>query len=275
MTSKSLTIAAFASVLGVLIWAVGWGPAARYVRWDAAVKYAVSDVLLNPDTPRFDLPAWDGGLYYCGWVNGRNAFGAYVGETPFQVLMPVSWPYVDAPIVLDVGGDEVANQLVYAACAEHGYMETIAELTAPAPKLQVRQEASPISDWINVTLTVRAEESVERYGETITPTLVIRCAENVTNWYINWGEFVGSDRTPVLLRYDGAPAKWENMTISTNYEATGVWTGSVAIPMIKRMIKTNQLVAAVTPRGENRRLATFDISGVRNVIEPLRSACHW
>lgn len=47
-------------------------------------KKAVKDSLFDPDSAKFtDVFKGTGDNNYCGWVNAKNRFGAFVGSTPF------------------------------------------------------------------------------------------------------------------------------------------------------------------------------------------------
>lgn len=51
------------------------------------MKAEVRQVMKDPDSARFGqiaaAQAADGTITVCGWVNGKNSFGAYTGELPF------------------------------------------------------------------------------------------------------------------------------------------------------------------------------------------------
>jgi hypothetical protein len=58
------------------------------------ISEAVSRQLKDPYAAKFVFPALpilkDGGMpFYCGLVNSKNSYGAYVGETPFGVALVV------------------------------------------------------------------------------------------------------------------------------------------------------------------------------------------
>ncbi len=131
---------------------------------------------------------------------------------------------------------------------------------------------SEIDDSQKVILTLAAENTIRSSYRTERPTLYLRCAENKTEAYINWGVFLGSDNTKVLLRYDKEKAKTRRWGLSTDHKATFV-RGN--IPFIKKLLKHKKLLVQVTPYSDSPVTTTFDLRGLKEAIKPLRKACHW
>jgi len=147
------------------------------------------------------------------------------------------------------------------------------ETTKSKGKWILNKKKSPIDDSLNVTLFVEANEPItDKYHKEQTPTLILRCSENTTNALINWGVFLGSDYTDVLIRLDKSKAKTSFWSISTNHEAIFAIKN---ISFIKKLMKHDKLLTQITPYGENPVMSTFDIQGLKEAIKPLRKACGW
>ena len=137
----------------------------------------------------------------------------------------------------------------------------------------LNEEKSPIDDSVNVTLYVESNEPItDKYRKKQTPTLILRCSENTTNAFINWGMFLGSDYADVLVRLDKEKAKTSSWLISTNHESI---FAKKNISFIKKLMKHETLLTQITPYGENPVMTTFDIQGLKEAIKPLRKACGW
>jgi hypothetical protein len=65
------------------------------------------------------------------------------------------------------------------------------------------------------------------------------------------------------------------MDTATNNEAVGFWNGGQSIPLIKQMLGADELVARITPYGENTREVVFPIAGLEFFIDPVRENCGW
>ncbi len=143
---------------------------------------------------------------------------------------------------------------------------------------EVEITKSPIDDSTNVFLTTVSEESFPgRFGGARQEAfLMVRCMEKATASYVIWGDtFIGVDSTMMQHRIDDEKAKTETVSISTDHKATGHWSGGRAIPFIKTMFGKKKMLVRVTPHSESPVTVTFDISGLEQVIKPLRQSCKW
>lgn len=140
-------------------------------------------------------------------------------------------------------------------------------------KWVIDESTSPIDDSKKVTLLLDAESSIRNMFTTSTPTLILRCSENKTEAYINWGVFIGSLNTEVLTRFDKEKAKIQNWSASTDNKATFVPGNNVTF--IKNLINHQTLFTQVVPFNENPVTTSFDLTGLNEAIKPLRDACHW
>ncbi|EBN9042890.1 hypothetical protein C5810_005090 [Salmonella enterica subsp. enterica serovar Monschaui] len=86
-----------------------------------AVESGVSNELKDPYSAKFthgDYPAKKANGIYCGKVNARNSYGAYIGNKLFAVMiMKMGDNDYMAPLVGDISNQEV----VASTCASGGY----------------------------------------------------------------------------------------------------------------------------------------------------------
>lgn len=87
----------------------------------SVVERAVMAVMKDPESARFGritaAKGKDGIVTVCGYVNGRNSFGGYVGEMPFiGVLTGQNSSFY----VVDIAGDEVDARATITICHRYG-----------------------------------------------------------------------------------------------------------------------------------------------------------
>ncbi|HYN82159.1 MAG TPA: type VI secretion system-associated protein TagO [Gemmatimonadaceae bacterium] len=146
-------------------------------------------------------------------------------------------------------------------------------VTVGKGKWIVRTDKSPINDTTNVYLSLSSEQSVRSGYDTVTPTLIIRCAEGKTNAYITWDLYLGLESTSMLTRLDKGPAVTKTWSISTDNKAVFVSGSDMAFA--KQLMSHQTLLAQITPYSQSPVMATFDIGGLSEAIKPLREACKW
>lgn len=141
-------------------------------------------------------------------------------------------------------------------------------------------ETSKLTDKTNVFMSVRSKETIRcGFGFNDKISLIIRCQDEKTSLYISTGcHLVSSeynDYGDVTYRLDKDAAQKRGFSESTNHSALGLWSGGDAIPFIKGMFGKSSLLVKMTPYSESPFTATFDITGLSEVIKPLREACKW
>ena len=140
-------------------------------------------------------------------------------------------------------------------------------------KWRVREEHSPIDDRRNVYLTLDAEIPIANsLGQSVTPTLWIRCSENATNVFIDFGVYLGIDETVLMTRLDAEEAQWTKWNISTNHQAV---FSPEYVATAREFMHHSKLLVQVTPYGENAVMTSFDLRGIDEAIKPLQEACSW
>ena len=133
----------------------------------------------------------------------------------------------------------------------------------------VSKDINPVDDSQTVTLILKADSGSNKWGRKV--AMVMRCSQNTTDMYINWGEYLGREAR-VLTRVGSNKAITENWSLSTDSKAS---FKRKPIPMIKQMLGQSKFVAQITPYNESPVTAVFDISGLDNAIDPLRETCGW
>ncbi|KUM25201.1 hypothetical protein AU467_04260 [Mesorhizobium loti] len=94
----------------------------------AAIKRGVSLQLKDPDSAKFGpikavpYPGVEEGVVLaCGFVNAKNGFGGYAGETPFVGVLATYRLTGQAEFVLkEIGGAETDSAAVISYCKSQG-----------------------------------------------------------------------------------------------------------------------------------------------------------
>lgn len=138
-----------------------------------------------------------------------------------------------------------------------------------------------MTDSKDVFLNTPAIESVQcRMHRRVQPHLVVRCKEGKTSLFITMeGCHMASSESfswgHVTYRLDADKAATVPMNASSDHSALGLWSGTTAVPLIKRMFGKSALLARMTPYSESAITVNFNIAGLEQAITPLRQACKW
>lgn len=143
----------------------------------------------------------------------------------------------------------------------------------------VRYGRSQIDDSRTVQITTRSLRThANRYGQQRPLILTIVCRENKTNAHISFAEHFMSDIQgggKVTYRVDAKPAKNRNFRESNDHSVLGLWGGGSSIPWLRELFGAEKLIVRATPFSESAVEGEFNISGLEEVINPLREACNW
>lgn len=132
---------------------------------------------------------------------------------------------------------------------------------------------SEMDDTPQVVMRVESLETIEKHGNLIRPILIIRCAENSTDLFITYKKiFLNTESIQVEYRLDDNKSIKATWGISTDYKAT---FARKPINLIKSMFNKDRMLIRLTPYGDSPIVAKFNISGLKESIEPLRKACRW
>jgi len=104
------------------------------------------------------------------------------------------------------------------------------------------------------------------------PILTISCIDNITRLQIMLHQPIDEGMTPLTLVIDDQPlaSRWFS---EQNGYAIRAGRGLPGIEDIKSMLNHKTLVIrSKTPQIDN---LSFDLTGLRDDIKPLRKACHW
>src|SRR5690606_7558704 len=138
-----------------------------------------------------------------------------------------------------------------------------------AGEWHTRTHTDPLTDKSVYTAVLLAASGKGRFGDPI--VLMVRCADNKTEMYINWQSYLGRDRIRTTYRLGKDKAQTANWTTSTDHKAA--FFPGTPIPMLKRLIETDSFVANVTPYSESPVSAVFNTEGAETALADIRTGC--
>lgn len=137
---------------------------------------------------------------------------------------------------------------------------------------QVQETVSPVDDSRTVIAGLEGTPIKDKFGRASKPTMILRCKENSTDAYIAFSDFLGSDDTSVLSRWDEEKAQTSSWSISTDHHAVFFPN---AIAAIKKIRTSGKLLVQLTPYSESPVMSTFDLSGAAAATAGISDACGW
>ena len=110
------------------------------------------------------------------------------------------------------------------------------------------------------------------YPDNITPRLVLHCDSRSTRLYINWGTPVGdTNRYNIFIDSDKFPTpRWNR---SRNKLLT--YYPRAVLGKVKQMLEADQYMIEIEQKEGPLLKAVFDITGIKEAVEPIRYICEW
>lgn len=155
---------------------------------------------------------------------------------------------------------------------ENGYKPNNQGKSNAVGKWKLTESTSPIDDSKTIKLSLTTKDKVRAGIQSGSPILILRCMEDKTSLYVDWGTFISTADPRITLRVDKDKATSEYWRVASNHEVS---FSPNAIPAIKSMVGKNNLMLQVTPFSDQTYTVNFDITGLDNAIKPLRDACNW
>lgn len=148
------------------------------------------------------------------------------------------------------------------------------EETAQGKQWQYSDEHSALDNRKDVWLSVRSDNTEgNSIGTPKRATLWLRCMDNKTNVLIGFDRYTTDDQN-VRFKFDDGSVQKQWMATMRGGDGIGIWSGSRAIPFIKKMYGKDRMVIAYETYSGPVEFS-FNISGVRARIDVLADACSW
>ena len=141
----------------------------------------------------------------------------------------------------------------------------------------IKRDKSKVDDSpiVNVIVTAKEDSGRGAYGGQ--RWFALRCLENRTNAFVFWQNYLISglkESATHRVRVDGSQPVTTTWQMSSNRQATGLWSGGSSIPFIKTLYGKSALIIEVA-EDSGKHVAEFDISGIEDAASAVREACGW
>lgn len=134
----------------------------------------------------------------------------------------------------------------------------------------VWEETSKIDDSLNVFIITEVPAPILlAHGKKAFPSLTIACRENKTTLWVGAREYLNSDEISVTYRIGKLSATNRTFQLSSDRKAFGLWTGSEAIPFIKKLFGHEALLVRYIPYGDPPRMFELPHIGTQAGDPPI------
>lgn len=136
----------------------------------------------------------------------------------------------------------------------------------------IAESVDPIDDRETITAMVLANGG-RSFGTS--PMLVVRCAKDKTDAFINWTDYLGSaNSVDVVVRWNDETAKTERWSASTDHTAT---FAPRPIAVVRALMEHDRLVVRTVPYSDAPSTLVFDLTGgsKRFALETISEKCRF
>lgn len=137
-------------------------------------------------------------------------------------------------------------------------------------KWLVSVDTDPVDDSKRIIFSLLADQGKSSFGKPI--GLIIRYANNRTELYICWNDYLGSEAY-ITMRIGDEKAERSRWGMST--DSQGAFYPGNVVKLINKIIQVNQLVFQCIPYNENPVTAIFDVSGLKEAADPYIADLRW
>ena len=130
---------------------------------------------------------------------------------------------------------------------------------------EVLKGKSPIDDTLMVSIQREAESPVRGGFRKSHPVLILRHKEGKSEAYVSWPMYLGNGKLPVIIRFDNDEAITDNWGCSTDGKA--VFSPFPFADFLEVALTSKRLVVRLTPFHESPETATFDLSGLDEILD--------
>lgn len=147
--------------------------------------------------------------------------------------------------------------------------------TSTGQQWNFREKESALDGRKDVWLSISSENTQpNQIGSAEHATLWVRCMGNTTAALIGFGSYVANGQN-VQFRVDQEAIRKIKMDPMSGGNEIGIWSSSRSIPFIKYLFNKSKLVVSFDTYRSTGIEFSFNISGLRERIDPLALACHW
>lgn len=137
---------------------------------------------------------------------------------------------------------------------------------------QLKTTTNPADGSTTVVLHREAVE-VRNRSDAGAPILYVRCKSSTTELYIDWHDYIPGASHQVTTRLDRGPTQARQWALSRSNIAT--FYPDSPIDFLQALMQSKLLYAEATPYNAAPVTAVFNLEGLTDAIQPLRTACDW
>lgn len=144
-------------------------------------------------------------------------------------------------------------------------------------KWRVTSRDSKFSDTPDVYVTLPADDTVNDLlaGE-VRPVLWLACTDGKMTGYINFGFTIGGGKKQIEYRIDGSAPQTASLETSSDFQALGNFKNPDQLTeTLKLWFGSREFVIRTVSISNEPMVATFDLTGIEEAVEPLRQSCGW
>lgn len=135
----------------------------------------------------------------------------------------------------------------------------------------VRTERSRIDDRMNVYVSRAADEEIVSWPRRRhRPVLFFRCMERRLQAFVETGAIEAGDTSAIRVRFDQQPVQRQRWANSNDGEAVFAPNG---LDLLRRALAARRMVFEITPFNSRTMDVAFDLTGLRDRLQSLMTAC--
>jgi type VI secretion system VasI family protein len=172
---------------------------------------------------------------------------------------------------------EPSNQTPGAAPNQQSSEPSKAPVSNEAPtKWSSQKDVSPLDRSPRVILT-NLSETTSDTGVSPAAMLALRCMEGQTSVLLALPRMViaAGEKVRVDYRIGGNQPETATWSLGGSYKILFSPSGAQSVGLIKKMEQADDFYIRVTPDRGDTLAFSFDLGGLKELIEPLKVACHW
>ncbi|KFE36239.1 type VI secretion system-associated protein TagO [Thioclava atlantica] len=135
----------------------------------------------------------------------------------------------------------------------------------------LRDVTDSLDDSRAMSLSLRAVGGTNTFGDA--PTLIAFCNGEVSELFVDWGEFVGFDGIALSVSLGRTPARTQLWKASYNGSATFLPDRVEA--QLNAIAQVRHLVIETTPPHGHPIRAVFETHGLAEMLPQFAAQCHW
>ena len=121
----------------------------------------------------------------------------------------------------------------------------------------------------------KGDEKDTAHLRDLRPSIWFQCVNSMMSGFVEWGIFLDVNEAKIVFVYDKGPVQKGIFKLSRDHTKIESAGEDQLVARIIEMFDKRTLTASIKPLGEPVITVSFDVSGLRSKVRPLRQACNW